>query len=182
MLNFTRTCRLLSGLFWHLCWLTPLLTIYMIVFHLKLSLATGFLNDALRLGEQTIQHLDNFSYLHLIIICIIQSIPMLFTVLIFKNLSRLFAFYHKGQFFERVNTQTIRAIAIYLLVGELSQLIYQPLMTLALSLHNEVGKRFISISFGTTNLTTILTGVIVLIIAWIFSQAEQLNNEAKLTI
>lgn len=77
----------------------------------------------------------------------------------------------------------IRKIGILMLIGEMIQLLfYQPLMSFALSYNNPVGHRFITVSLGTTNMTSVITAVIILLAAWIVKEAHQLKTESQLTI
>lgn len=69
-----------------------------------------------------------------------------------------------------------------MIVGELLQFIYQPLMSLVLTIINPVGERYISMSFDSSNISTLLTGCIILTASLIVKEANQLKSDAQFTI
>ncbi|MFO2648991.1 DUF2975 domain-containing protein, partial [Legionella pneumophila serogroup 1] len=68
------------------------------------------------------------------------------------------------------------------ILGELVQLIYQPLITAALTFNNPTGERFISITLGSANASTLITAFIILVASWILKEANQLQSDSQLTI
>ncbi|HAU0206860.1 TPA: DUF2975 domain-containing protein, partial [Legionella pneumophila] len=112
----------------------------------------------------------------------IQLLPLSITVIIFNKLSKLFSLYEKGTLFEEENIKLIKSISIYMILGELVQLIYQPLITAALTFNNPTGERFISITLGSANASTLITAFIILVASWILKEANQLQSDSQLTI
>ncbi len=167
-------------LFRTLCWFMPLVTTYVTLFHLQDMLNWGMWSAII--SSSHIQNVDSFSLIHRLIILIIQLLPLSITVLIFYKLAQLFHLYEQGNLFEQENIKLIRQISIYMIVGELVQLIYQPLITVALSFNNPVGERFASITLGSTNLSTLITALIILVASWIVKEAHQLKSDCQLTI
>ena len=55
-------------------------------------------------------------------------------------------------------------------------------MTLALTCYNPVGERMITLTFGTTNFSEIITGLIMLMASWIASEEQKLKTDVQLTI
>ncbi|MFO2592981.1 DUF2975 domain-containing protein, partial [Legionella pneumophila serogroup 1] len=88
----------------------------------------------------------------------------------------------KGTLFEEENIKLIKSISIYMILGELVQLIYQPLITAALTFNNPTGERFISITLGSANASTLITAFIILVASWILKEANQLQSDSQLTI
>ncbi|WP_019217840.1 DUF2975 domain-containing protein [Legionella tunisiensis] len=125
---------------------------------------------------------SNYSLIHRLVILTIQLLPLSITVMIFNKLAKLFNLYGTGNLFEEANIKLIKSISIYMIVGELIQLIYQPLITAALSFNNPAGERFASITLGTTNASTLITAFIILIASWILKEANQLKSDSQLTI
>ncbi|HAU0774229.1 TPA: DUF2975 domain-containing protein, partial [Legionella pneumophila] len=80
------------------------------------------------------------------------------------------------------NIKLIKSISIYMILGELVQLIYQPLITAALTFNNPTGERFISITLGSANASTLITAFIILVASWILKEANQLQSDSQLTI
>ncbi|HHT9780192.1 TPA: DUF2975 domain-containing protein, partial [Legionella pneumophila] len=68
------------------------------------------------------------------------------------------------------------------ILGELVQLIYQPLITAALTFNNPTGERFSSITLGAANASTLITAFIILVASWILKEANQLQSDSQLTI
>ncbi|ETZ04730.1 hypothetical protein K737_300856 [Holospora undulata HU1] len=58
----------------------------------------------------------------------------------------------------------------------------QTLMILAVTMTSPLGSRYLSISFGTPNLSSLFYGVLVIIVSWIMSEANKLRDEHKFTI
>jgi len=180
MKKIQTTSRMLSRLFLALCWIIPLGTAYLVLFHLKECLDWGLFS--LMLPSEQVQHIETFSPAHRLLILAIQFLPISITVFICASLARLFKLYEYGRLFEEDNIKLVRRISIYMLSGELLHLVYQPLMTVALTFNNPPGERMASISLGSTNVATLITALIILVASWIFKEANQLNKEAQLTI
>ncbi len=179
MNKIQRASYLLHLLFKILYWATPLATVYLIVFNIEGMMNWGAWSSIISANK--IQSY-NYSPVHRLVILAIQAIPLSITVLIFRNLSKLFGLYAQGKLFEQENIKLIKGISIYMIVGELVQLMYQPLITAALSFANPAGQRFASITLGTTNATTLMTSVIILVASWIIKEANQLKSDSQLTI
>ncbi|WED43061.1 DUF2975 domain-containing protein [Legionella cardiaca] len=171
------TSHMLYLLFRALCWLIPLITTYLILFNIE---------DMLTWGGWAVTpaqiHDTHFSLTHRLAILAIQCAPLSISVLIFHKLANLFRLYEQGNLFEEENIKLIKQISIYMIAGELLQLIYQPLITAALTFNNPPGQRFASITLGTTNVSTLITACIILVASWIIKEAHQLKADSQLTI
>ncbi|WP_419418592.1 DUF2975 domain-containing protein [Legionella sp. D16C41] len=176
------TSRILSHFFKFLCWFLPLLTAYLILF--KLPKLLDLISFILTMPSVPILNgaPPHFSFLQRLVILAIQLLPLSMTTLICYKLAKLFQLYEKGMLFEQINIKLIKSISIYMLAGEAIQLIYQPLMTIALTFHNPPGQRMASITLGSTNLSTLITAVIILFASWVVKEANQLKLDAQLTI
>ena len=184
MQNIKSASHCLSLFFRFLCWMFPIAVFYMMYFHINM-LMMSILNatqSSLSNGSVKFLSLSQFTYTHQCAILAIQAIPIGITVFIFHQLSKLFRLYEQGYLFEEENIRLIRSISVFMIIGELIQLIYQPMMTLALTMNNPVGERFISISIGTSNVSTLMTGIIIFVASWIVKEAQQLKSDAQLTI
>lgn len=98
------------------------------------------------------------------------------------NLAKLFKLFEQGYLFEEDNIKLIKQVSIYMILGEFVQLIYQPLITAALTFNNPAGERFASITLKSANLSTLITAFIILVASWIIQEAHQLKSETQLTI
>ena len=180
MKKIQRTSHLLHILFKTLCWSMPFVTAYLILFNIEGMLNWGAWSSII--SSTTIHNPSSYSLIHRLIILAIQLLPLSITVMIFNKLSKLFGLYEKGNLFDEENIKLIKGISIYMILGELIQLIYQPLMTVALSFNNPAGERFASITLGTTNVSTLITAFIILVASWILKEANQLKLDSQLTI
>ncbi len=163
-----------------LCWVIPLATIYLILFNLAGLLEWGSM--ALIIPSVHVNNGSDFSLIHRLVILSIQLLPLSVTVLICKRLAKLFQLYEQGQLFEMDNIKLIKNISILMIIGQIVQIIYQPLITVALTFNNPVGERIASISLGTTNASTLITAFILLVASWIIKEAHLLKSDSQLTI
>lgn len=174
------TSHLLFLFFRTLCWAIPLVTAYLVLFNLQGMVKLGaWMHLTL---PNHLEDLDHFSLLHRLLILAIEALPLSITVLICRQLASLFHLYGQGYLFEEKNIILIKNISIYMIIGELIQLIYQSLITLSLTFNNPIGERMVSISLGSTNLSTLITAFIILVASWIIKEAQQLQSDAQLTI
>jgi hypothetical protein len=113
---------------------------------------------------------------------LISSIPLAVELFIVFFLIKLFKRYEQGEIFSFENVKTIRNIGYTLLVSQLLNPIYEGLMSLLLTWHNPPGHRIAVVSFGTPNLVTIITALLVILISWIMAEAFKLQEEQIYTI
>ena len=163
MQKIKSTSHMLYLFFRALCWILPVVTAYLILFNLEKIIGWGAWASMIPSVYISAKYsevstalgtnaLHYFSMYHRLLILGIQMIPLSITVLIF------------------------------MIVGELLQLIYQPLMTAALTFNNPPGERFASITLGTTNASTLITAFLILVVSWIIKEAHQLKSDSQLTI
>jgi len=113
---------------------------------------------------------------------LISMIPTGISMAIFLFLIRLFSLYAKGVVFESANILLIRNIAYLLLVGAAIGPVYEALITIAYSMSNPAGQRMVCLSTQTINLTGIVTGLMILVVAWIMAEGHALQQEQELTV
>ena len=65
--------------------------------------------------------------------------------------------------------------------GNLSYFI-QALLSVVLTWHNPQGERMVVISLTEANISIVLTGFMIILIAWIMEEAQQLKDDQQLTI
>lgn len=96
--------------------------------------------------------------------------------IIFNNYSNKKIFIHE-------NVKLYKKIGIAIFInGILCIPLQDCLFTLAATLNNMPGKRYLCISFGTPNLEAIISGFVVTVIAWVMQQANEIQQEQQLTI
>ncbi|KTD27475.1 Protein of uncharacterised function (DUF2975) [Legionella israelensis] len=171
--------RILHLIFMSLCWLLPIVTAFFTFFHIDTMIHYGMFDQIISSSKI---HSTDYSLIHKAIIFTIQLLPLSITIFICHRLAKLFNLYEHGSLFELDNIKIIKQISILMIIGEFIQIIYQPLITAALSFNNPAGQRFASITLGSTNLTTLITAFIILIASWMVKEAYELKNDAQLTI
>ena len=111
---------------------------------------------------------------------IIGLLPFLISLFILKA---IFKNYQKGEIFSVRNAiQYQRLGALFLLDALLIKSLSQTLMVLTVTFTNPPGHRYLTISFGTPNLTALFYGILVIIVSWVMLEASRLHDEQKFTI
>ncbi|WP_131795660.1 DUF2975 domain-containing protein [Fluoribacter gormanii] len=180
MQKIKNTSHVLYLLFRGLCWLIPLTTTVLILFKFDWMCSIGAWSSLI--STEQIHDPSHFSWLHRGILLAIEWIPMTITILICHKLAKLFGLFENGHLFEEENIKLIKQVSIYMILGELVQLFYQPLMTAALTFNHPKGERIASITLNSANLSTLITAFIILVASWIVQEAHQLKSETQLTI
>jgi len=152
-----------------ICWLLPTITVYFFLFHLDTLQAWGVLSFLTSSSKS--YYTAHFTMLHKFVVLLIQVLPVTFIVIICSRLAALFHLFEKGRVFEEQNLDLINQIALAMIVSQLVQLLYQPLLTVALSCKPYYGGRFMTVSLGSANISTMLTGSIILLTTWIIKEA-----------
>lgn len=111
---------------------------------------------------------------------LIGHLPFWFSFFILKFILKN---YSEGNVFTTSNARYYQYLAGFFL---LSALVCKPicdaLMILVATLNNRPGQRIFSIGFGVANVQDILWGGLVMLIAWVMSEASKLEEEQQLTI
>lgn len=111
---------------------------------------------------------------------LIGAAPYIFA---YYTLHKLFGNYANGRIFNSENVSIYQRLGRILFVNGLVCIpLRDTLMVLAATINNIPGKRMLSIGFGSPNLEAILSGFVVMVIAWVMSQANDLNHEQQLTV
>ncbi len=109
-------------------------------------------------------------------------IPLAFNLIIIYFLIRLFALYEQLKIFTMQNVRYYRMIGWTLLVKQMAYPFYQMLMTLILTFNNPPGERSIGFGVSETDLTAIVTGLLLILISWIMDEGRKLKEEQDKTI
>lgn len=111
---------------------------------------------------------------------LIGALPFLISLFFLK---RLFSHYKDGEIFTRRNAILYRKLGVlYLMDALFITSLSQTLMILAVTMTNPPGHRYLSISFGTPNLSSLFYGTLVVIVSWVMLEASRLHDEHKFTI
>ena len=180
MSKIKTTSHFLYLFFRFLCFFLPVITVYLVLFNLEVALNIGIW--AGMISPDQIQNVSTFSFVHRLTLLVIELLPLSVTIYILHKLSNLFHLYEQGYLFEEENIKLIKHIGIGMVAGQFIHVFYQPMMTTAFTFNNAAGDRFASLSIGTTNMSTLITGFIIIVASWIVKEAQQLKSEVQLTI
>jgi len=95
---------------------------------------------------------------------------------------RLFRLYEKGQIFREANVHCFRDISRALIIWCVVRLISDPLMSIALTLHHPPGQRMLSLGLRSMDITALLVGFALAVIAWVMEEGRKLQEELDLTV
>lgn len=98
------------------------------------------------------------------------------------QLKGLFGCYAKGKIFTADNTTYIRRTALAFLGIAFISILVSTATTLVLTANNPVGHRILSLTFGTQQISDILTGLVLVVIAWIMDEGRKLKEDADYTV
>lgn len=111
---------------------------------------------------------------------IISFLPIFISTFILRS---IFKNYQKREVFSVRNAILYRRLGVvFLLEGLLTKSLSETLMGLAITLNNPPGHRYLTVSFGTQNLTILFYGIIVIMISWVMLEASRLHDEQKFII
>lgn len=113
---------------------------------------------------------------------LINCIPIGITLSIYYCLIKLFSLYERAEIFTINNVKYIKKIGYLLLASALIEPFYEALLTFVLSLHAEHGHRFISSSFGSSNISEIVMALIIILVSWVMTEGCKLRDEQAYTI
>ena len=86
------------------------------------------------------------------------------------------------EFFTLNNVRNIKRLGYTLLIGQLLSPLVQLCLSAVTTWHNAPGQRELSIGLSGTNITIILSAILVILISWIMTEGYKMNEERKHTI
>jgi hypothetical protein len=98
------------------------------------------------------------------------------------NLVKLFRLYEIGQIFRPANVRCFRNLSRALIAWCLVNIASGELLSLALTAHHPPGQRMISVGFGSPDITALLVGLILSVIAWVMEEGRKMQEEQDLTV
>ncbi len=93
------------------------------------------------------------------------------------NLKKLFSNYAKNNIFTRENVLIYRKLCNTLFALAMGNILTLPFLSLALTFQNPPGSRFISFTFGTSEIITLLIGFILLTISYVMKKGHELESD-----
>lgn len=113
---------------------------------------------------------------------LISLIPVAFQTVALALLVRLFGLFERFEFFSQESVTCIRKLGFCLLIGQLVYPFYIALITLALTINNAPGERYISAAFGTEQMNLVVIATIIILISWVMNEGRKLQEEQAATI
>lgn len=98
------------------------------------------------------------------------------------HLRRLFADYRDGRIFSFHHVARFKHTAMALLFWLVASIVYASVQSVLFTIQNPPGSRSISVGFGSVDLTTLVVGIMIRVIAWVMEEGQILAKEQELTI
>ena len=186
-----RISRLFVKLFYALIITTPL---FLVLQWAYVDAAPGFIRDALTSigtiprmvqtpeGAVNLTTLTWTPLLKLLGFCadFVDSLAYLLSLFVLKT---LFSWYAKGDIFSAQNARQYRRLGLlYVAHALLMQPLGETLLILAVTATNAPGHRYVSVSFGTPNLSSLFYGGLIILVSWVMLEASKMSQENALTI
>jgi hypothetical protein len=113
---------------------------------------------------------------------IVSFLPLSALLYLVINIRKLFSFYKEGMIFSFEHVSLFKKTAKALILWVILSIIYETAKSVIFSAGNPPGSRVIRVEFSSAEITTLLVGGIVFIIAWVMDEGRILNEENKLTV
>lgn len=98
------------------------------------------------------------------------------------NIRKLFFFYKEGVIFSYDHVKLFKNTAKALVSWVVLSIVYESAKSVIFTFGNPPGTRVLKIGFSNAEITTLVVGGIVLVIAWVMDEGRILNEEKELTI
>ena len=109
-------------------------------------------------------------------------LPLSALIYVIANIRKLFSFYKEGVIFSFEHVSLFKKTAKALVLWVVLSIIYESAKSVIFSAGNLPGSRVIKVGFSTAEITTLLVGGIVFIIAWVMDEGRILSEENKLIV
>jgi Protein of unknown function (DUF2975) len=97
-------------------------------------------------------------------------------------LMKLFHLYEQGDIFNIANVRCFRKLSRVLIWWFIVGIVHKSLLSVALTLHNPPGQRMITLELSSSDLTALLTGVVLAVISWVMEEGRKLQEDQDLTV
>ncbi|MBN1532347.1 MAG: DUF2975 domain-containing protein, partial [Spirochaetes bacterium] len=114
--------------------------------------------------------------------CAIHMVTALIAAYGFRTLVRLFGLYGEGKIFLAENVRLYRRLGLVIILSMIAGVIANSLTTIALTIDNPPGHRMLSLSLSSSQVMTLIIGLLVLLIARIMDAGRELQEEQQYTV
>lgn len=98
-------------------------------------------------------------------------------------LIRIFKHYQQAEIFSISNAKYYRLIGwMFIFYGLIAKSFSDGIMTLAVTLNNAPGHRYIALGYGSPNMEALFCGAVIIVISWVMLEASKLHDEQKYTV
>ncbi len=97
-------------------------------------------------------------------------------------LMRLFRLYEQGLIFRNSNVRCFKTLSRVLIWWFAVGIVHKSLLSIALTLHHPPGQRMITVELGSPDLTALLLGAILAVIAWVMEEGRKLQEDQDFTV
>ena len=98
------------------------------------------------------------------------------------KIRKLFSFYKEGLIFSYEHVGIFKSTSRALLLWVLFSMVYESAKSVIFSIGAPPGSRVLTITFTSAEITTLMVGAILLVIAWVMDEGRMLAEERELTI
>lgn len=113
---------------------------------------------------------------------VVSMVPVGVAMLGINYLARLFALYEEGRIFTGDNVRCLRNLGKTMMAWCAAGILFDPLASMALTMHHPPGQRILTIGLGSPDLTTFLVGGMIMVVAWVMDEGRRLQDEQNLTV
>ena len=138
-------------------------------------------SNVVNIGWPTAEHLKAHWKLSLLG-ATIDSVGLIFDMLICYFLVRLFKLYADGEIFTLKNVACFRNLGVVILFGKLAAYLEAPVLSYLITWLNNPADATYIVAFRTTDISVLLFAVFLIIISWIMSEGVKLSEEHELTV
>ena len=97
-------------------------------------------------------------------------------------LKKLFECYEKGIFFQEENVACFKKLSRILIWWVIAGVVVTPVTTIILTMNNPPGEHVVQVSFQSADLTALVVGGILRVIAGVMDDGRRLQEEMELTV
>jgi hypothetical protein len=113
---------------------------------------------------------------------LVSFIPMSIDAAASITLIKLFTLYEKGIIFAVDNVKYFRRLGYLLVLWSFASVLYEVLITNIFSVTHPPAQIAIVLNLQIMNFSTLITGIIIIVISWVIDEGRELEDEKALTI
>lgn len=114
--------------------------------------------------------------------CLASMLQVSIILYALRLLIKLFRNYEQHQIFSSINVKYYRRLGYAVFSWVICNKVVEALISLILTFQNPIGHRMIAVRFTGGDLVALAMGALIILIAWIMHEGQQLQEEQALTI